>query len=326
MGYFNFVNYFLRYKDRNSSIELLRVIFMMLIMLIHAYGHGSGLDYNWIYSLGTKYSTAYHLGLFSLGKVGVTGFMFISGYYGIKFHTGKLWNILSMVLFYLLILDFASGDSIFKILINLLHPWDFWWFISCYLLIFVLSPLINKGIENLTEKQFRFIVIAGLCYTYGGHFLIRTNSQDLELLLTIFLTARYIRLYGLPSWQKYSGVFTFVLAVILFFSPILISQLGMIKVVNMFLSNNNILLLLFSASLVMYLDIHPFHNGVINYLASSTLAIYLLTDNVFRTKFDPWLLGYVMKGFEGFLLIAIIAVGCLLVDKFRDAIFTVVKK
>ena len=319
-------NYFLHYSSRNSSIELLRVVFMMLIMLIHAYGHGSGLDYDWIYSLGADSATAYHLGLFSIGKVGVTGFMFISGYYGIKFHGGKLWNMLSMLLFYLLIVEIVAGVNFFAIFQSLLHPWDQWWFVSCYLLVFILSPIINTGIEKLTEKQFRFIVLGMLLYTYVGHFIMRTNSQDLELLLTIFLAARYVRLYGRAVWQKYSGVCALVLAGVLFFSPILLSQVGGVKIHDIFLSNNNILLLLFSASLVMYWDKHPFHNGFINYLASSTLAIYLLTDNVLRTEFDPWLLGYVMDGVQGFLLIAAIAVGCLLADKIREGLFGVVKR
>ncbi|MGM9779967.1 MAG: hypothetical protein ACI3ZD_16780, partial [Prevotella sp.] len=70
-----------KYNNRNSSIELLRLWFMLMIVTLHAYAHGSGLDYDYLYSLGSDWATAHHLGLFSLGKCGVTGFMFISGYY-----------------------------------------------------------------------------------------------------------------------------------------------------------------------------------------------------------------------------------------------------
>lgn len=34
---------------RNTSVELLRFAFMYLILLIHVYGHGTGLDYERIY-------------------------------------------------------------------------------------------------------------------------------------------------------------------------------------------------------------------------------------------------------------------------------------
>ena len=42
----------------------------------------------------------------------------------------------------------------------------------------------------------------------------------------------------------------------------------------LFLNNNNPLLLVFSASTVMALHQLPFHSALINWLASSTLAIY----------------------------------------------------
>lgn len=58
-------------KQRNSSIELLRFVFMFAIVLLHTYGHGSHLNYGWIYSLGSNLSTMPHLILFSLGKLGV---------------------------------------------------------------------------------------------------------------------------------------------------------------------------------------------------------------------------------------------------------------
>ena len=37
---------------RNSSVEALRIFFILGIVLIHIYGHGSHQDLQWIYSLG----------------------------------------------------------------------------------------------------------------------------------------------------------------------------------------------------------------------------------------------------------------------------------
>ena len=51
------------FSNRNTSIEFLRLWFMLLIVLIHAYCHGSGLNYEYLYSLGSDWSTAHHLGL-----------------------------------------------------------------------------------------------------------------------------------------------------------------------------------------------------------------------------------------------------------------------
>ena len=70
-----------RKQPRNTSIELLRFAFMFLIVLLHVYAHGTEHDYQQIYDWGKNMDTAFHLSLFSIGKIGVTGFMFISGYY-----------------------------------------------------------------------------------------------------------------------------------------------------------------------------------------------------------------------------------------------------
>lgn len=48
---------------------------------------------------------------------------------------------------------------------------------------------------------------------------------------------------------------------------------------NYFISYNNIVLLIFTASIVAVLDNKKTTNKYINYLATSTLVIYLLTDN-----------------------------------------------
>lgn len=60
---------------------------------------------------------------------------------------------------------------------------------------------------------------------------------------------------------------------------------------NYFISYNNIVLLIFTASIVAVLDNKKTTNRYINYLATSTLVIYLLTDNsVVRKPLNTWLI------------------------------------
>lgn len=186
-----------KYNNRNSSIELLRLWFMLMIVTLHTYAHGSGLDYDYLYSLGSDWATAHHLGLFSLGKCGVTGFIFISGYYGISLKWNKLGIMVSTLLIYLIILSFVEGHNLIPIKL-MLYPWDSWWFISSYIVICVLSPFFNKGIESLSKAQFRNILLFMIFYEYVGRFVSLDNSTNTTFLLTIFLTARYTRLFITP--------------------------------------------------------------------------------------------------------------------------------
>lgn len=196
-----FMDFLNRYNNRNSSIELLRLWFMLMIVTIHAYGHGCGLDYDYLYSLGSDWSTAHHLGLLSLGKCGVTGFMFISGYYGISLKWKKIGAMIAMLSFYMLLLAVAGGQGP-AVIKSMIHPWDSWWFIGSYIVICVIAPFFNKGIASLTKVQFRNIVLFMLFYEYVGRFISLDNSHDTVFLLTIFLTARYTRLYITPPVVK----------------------------------------------------------------------------------------------------------------------------
>lgn len=100
---------------------------------------------------------------------------------------------------------------------------------------------------------------------------------------------------------------------------------GFEKLNKFFISNNNILLVVFTACLVMTFDRMKFVNKYINYMAASTLAIYLLTDNgVVRKPLDTCLLQEVLGGAIGFVYILAVAILCLVIDKVRECLFGIV--
>lgn len=100
-------------------------------------------------------------------------------------------------------------------------------------------------------------------------------------------------------------------------------MVGLEKLNKLFISNNNILLVIFTASLVMTLDRIKFVNKYVNYMAASTLAIYLLTDNgVVRKPLDTWLLQELLDGAKGYMYILAVAVLCLFIDKVRECLFS----
>lgn len=314
-------------KCRNSSVELLRFGFMYLIVLLHVYGHGSGLDYEMIYNWGTEINTMPHLFLFSLGKIGVTGFMFISGYYGIRTNRNRILDMIIIPLFYLIVL-MPIGKGCGKLL--LLHPFDGWWFISAYVFIMLLAPIIETGIKNISSTTFRNVVFALLVYTYFAKAISSPNSRDVVLLLTIYLAARYFKLEcckylhgGGRIIVRCVGIFALLLFTI---CPVIASNLGLpLKFFDIFVQNNNPLLLIITGWLVYEADTHRFSNRFLNSLLRSTIAIYIITDagNV-RQILTTTLLPKVMEGFVGYVDILLICLGCLLIDQIRLAIFQIV--
>lgn len=312
-------------KPRNSSIELLRVFFMFLILTIHVYGHGSGLDYNWIYSLGADCSTAWNLSLYSLGKIGVTGFIFISGYYGIKTSRRSLFQILMVPLFYTLLLSLAYHHYHLADVINIIFAFNGWWFVSCYVFLMLLAPFIEKGVKALEQKRFLMLLSGMVIYTYVMRFFSKDNSHDIIFFLTIYMGARYLKNYPtslLPTIMRRGGVMAFVL---LLSAPVAIEQIGW-KAESLnayFLQNNNFLLFIACYWIIYQCEKKTFHNNMVNTLATGSLAIYLVTDYPdVRTMLTPWILPYLLKGY-GAIMIAGICLVILLADQLRQYLFKI---
>lgn len=97
---------------------------------------------------------------------------------------------------------------------------------------------------------------------------------------------------------------------------------------DMLLSNNNPLILIIAATLTVGLDKKAFHSALVNWLASSTLAIYLITDSGgLRNYIMPWLLDNVMATpLLGYSMMVIVCLACLMIDKVRTVFVTPLNK
>ena len=318
-----------KYSKRNSTIELLRMFFMLGIVFLHAFYHGSNGNIEWIYSLGKDNSTAYQLSLYSLSRIGVTGFMFISGYYGIKMNAQRIYKFLSMVIFYFIVVAVLCSQGFGGIIKGVIHAWDAWWFVASYFMICILSPILNAGLDRLSQRDFLYVVLGILTYTYLGHFIVGLDSHDTELLLSIYIIARYVRKRFTPPISKRKLLCVSALSIlILCFAPIIIMKCwGNIHIVDILICNNSPLVLLTSSSLVLLLDSISFHSRLINWMASSTFAVYLLTDNGLRSKIDSWILNNILDvDIYGYLLMLLVFIVCIIIDKMRGVIFLPIDK
>lgn len=81
-------------KQRNTYIELLRIILMQFILWLHIWGHGtSNLS---IFLIGSPHMAPFIVML----KLGVTGFIFITAWGGGNFYIKKVIHLLVISLFY----------------------------------------------------------------------------------------------------------------------------------------------------------------------------------------------------------------------------------
>ena len=136
-------------KVRNSNIELLRIVSMLMIVILHFLMHGQILKWS---AFGSKEYAIYWM-IEAFVFVSVNAFVLISGYFLClsKFKVSRLMKIWFQVLFYSIICTICcmaiggvSIKSLFKAIVPLTAKQ--YWFATTY----VLMILFSRWIYNLS--------------------------------------------------------------------------------------------------------------------------------------------------------------------------------
>ena len=141
---------------RQSNIELLRIIAMLMVLTLHT-------RYDGILSVYDGTIDASHITRFffeSISSVGVNIFVFISGYFGIKLRKTSIASFAFQVYYFAMLAFVGScllagslhvGSATYlKLLFPLSHNV---WFVPCYFILMLLSPILNSFIEGKSVKQ-----------------------------------------------------------------------------------------------------------------------------------------------------------------------------
>ena len=147
-------------NERKSNFELMRIISMFFIVLYHLIYHEQILEHT------TSKSLELIIKFIELTIIiHVNSYVLITGYFQSQstFKQSKVWKIINQSLFYriiIIIIMLLIGTSIDKVTIyKELFPIDRleYWFIKVYLLLYLISPFINKLIKTLFNLEFLFL-------------------------------------------------------------------------------------------------------------------------------------------------------------------------
>lgn len=152
-------------KSRNSSIELLRIISMWMIVFYHFHTH--------VLQYGSD-AVVYRAVQIPI-HIAVISFVLISGFFGINASIKGFSKLLAKILFYALFITLivviygvisgkpvlystdyvhqfpiSKGFAINSFLFVSRSPL---WFIRSYLLLYMISPFLNKVLENQTKQE-----------------------------------------------------------------------------------------------------------------------------------------------------------------------------
>ncbi len=286
-------------KKRLYHIESLRIVSMLMIITLHLLVFSGLLDTYKNFSL----TSLFIWGLESLCFIAVNCYVLISGYFLVdsSFKFKKLFKIWIEVFFYSLILycfllltkNITFGyTSLFKSFFPILF--GKYWFVSVYVILYILSPFINKFINTLDKSQYTYLLILiFLFFSIWPTFIPSENtinyggSYSISWFICLYIIAGYLKRFpckkNLKNWVYLLLYFLCSFAnVVAYF---LVKKLNITFVYCNFLYNYySITVLLAAINLFLFFiglkEIsNPIAQKLINFFATSTFGVYLIHEN-----------------------------------------------
>lgn len=214
-------------------------------------------------------------------------FMFISGYYGLNLSVKKavnleIWLILTCLIVYLLKFMLGFHFGMRDVLTSFIPISSVkWWFMTNYVLVMIISPIINKGFELENKRTVSIILSLLIVYQYLSFVkLIPNGGSNFLSLLTMYLIGRYCSIYDITI-SKNKSILLFVLFWILQFSCMLLCGHYIKKILFRTLNYNTPFIMMMSISLFyIFKGVIPRYSKRINYCLQPVLFIYLITEGL----------------------------------------------
>lgn len=286
-------------KPRYSNIELLRLVLMLMIVMFHYVCHG--LHFNTTSAYTTPFHPWWGWFLYPIVCYKVNCFVFISGYFGIKFSTKKILSFIIQLFFYALctfiIFTLLNGNSL-SVFFNV-STWcklfninGRWWFAYSYLFLMLLAPILNYGLNGLSKRQLEITILSLIIFsTSGFRWWAHATTEPTTIMVTTYTIAGYIRRYPCDFLIQHCRLIWFTtITILLFWSGIYYFTGSMSADKWIYISaNNNPLCLLASISFFyVFQQIKIPNIKIINFLASGVFAVYLCTDGFLREIYNSW--------------------------------------
>lgn len=267
-------------KERDSGLELLRILAIVLIFWMHGASSYSN----------NNLSAWLCIVIESVGNIGVALFILITGYFGIRFKPKKLVQLEFMILFYCwsgLALRFVWGEAQLyggSQLLSYLFPiiGRFSWYFTCYFALALLSPFINEYVEKADQKTFQrllltmLVVFSGIT-TFFFFDITQDGGKGIVNMTLLYLIGRYIRMYkdqAAYNRTKLLGIYTAVTAACIALNGALYVVTGTVQ--NRFARDNTLFTITEAVCIfLIFKEIH-FQSPFINRVASHVPAVFIM--------------------------------------------------
>lgn len=287
-------------KRRDSNIELLRIVAMLMIIL-HHYCLNSGIQE--LIDVNHLTGNAVLLQLMSVGgKLGINVFFLISGYYLFysKFKALHIVKLLAEVIFYTLLVAIFLHVIGYRYTVReyiqmipvLFGVNDF---VPVYLLLYLVFPYINRLVSIINKKEYSFLLGVLLFYFVIEQSVFNQNTWNyFGWGITVYMIGAYIRRFEMEKKSLPYGAFL-IMSLGVLWGGILMFDFFHINNSHInwyyFIVDSNKLTMIVPAIclFLFFSKLHIRYSFVINELAACSFGVFLLhtANSTLRT----WLWG-----------------------------------
>ncbi|MDJ8944484.1 acyltransferase family protein [Clostridium perfringens] len=272
-------------KIRESNIEILRIIAIIMVIGLHYLNENMGGALGALSNGHINYYIAHYIE--SLNIVAVNLFVIVSSYFLVDKSIPKPSKVIKLVilsyfyglLFYIIGIIFNINEFNFIGLIKSINLFLYggYWFVKIYIILYLLSPFINKFINTLNKKSHKgIIIVIGIFFSVWPSFLPHAPNNDdgygIISFIFLYLIVAYIKKYyeNSKNTKYYICIYFLAVSITFIFSIIPFKSAW---------TYNFVFNIIGSIALFLGIKKLKLKSNIINYIATYTFAIYLIHFN-----------------------------------------------
>ena len=270
-------------KERQSNIELCRIISILLVVLVHS-------NFSWTGTPGEGGNTTFARFLVqAFSIIGVNVFILITGWFSTTIKLKSIVNLIYICLFYSIVKIIWGAIAGTFVLKDVFFISNSNWFVVSYLGLVFLTPALNS--LDSQQKLLKWLCIFLLVFEVYFSFFPAlaalepgfNHGYSVLSFVVLYLIARYMKLYGISDWIKRFGfVFYFILSILIGLMAYLVFIKGSSFNVNpnyfirIYDYNNPMVIVSAICFFLGFENLKINYSRFINHIAKSVLAVLLI--------------------------------------------------
>ncbi len=282
-------------KERDSNFELLRIICIFLIVMSHCILHSCANSREILEPVQLNLNHFFSIMVGTWGRLAVEIFVILSSWFlvdGYGIHSKKIVKIVAQTWFWCIVLlciglvlnlDVISTKVIIKELLTPIYPQ--YWFVTNYVIFYMIVPFLQVFVKSIDKKRLGLLccIFSILVVAYK----LTEGVSNIIYFIYLFILTAWIK--DNEGWfKKYSNLLSIFCYIVLVILKILAKDADLLfdislgdKAILLINAVQMLLTTIFAFSLVnCFARIKIKYNRIINIIASTTLGVYVIHENI----------------------------------------------